>query len=192
MKVSCVILAGGSGKRFGSKKQFIEWNDKPLWEYAYETCKKVFKDVVVVGVHVKGGVHRQNSVYNGIHAVDGDRVVIVESARPLVNRSQISTIGMHIHASVSFAMDSTDTIIYNGKILDRRRCYRLQVPQAFDLKALQLAHKKTRYKQATDDTILMKECFDLDPILLEGGSNLFKVTYPEDLKILEVIKCKKR
>ena len=33
-KVSAIILAAGSGSRFGEKKQFKELNGKPIWFYS--------------------------------------------------------------------------------------------------------------------------------------------------------------
>ena len=50
--VSAIIVAGGSGKRFGSitKKQFIEISGKPVLYYsidAFEKCELV-KEIVVV------------------------------------------------------------------------------------------------------------------------------------------------
>ena len=36
-KVSAIILAAGSGSRFGEKKQFKELNGKPIWFYSLNT-----------------------------------------------------------------------------------------------------------------------------------------------------------
>ena len=36
-KVSAIILAAGSGSRFGEKKQFKKLNDKPIWVYSLNT-----------------------------------------------------------------------------------------------------------------------------------------------------------
>ena len=36
-KVSAIILAAGSGSRFGAKKQFKKLNKKPIWVYSLNT-----------------------------------------------------------------------------------------------------------------------------------------------------------
>jgi len=186
--ISCIILAAGKGLRFKAQKQFIKWKGKELWEFPYEQCKNITDDITVVGVDIPGGITRQKSVYNGLCNIKNKRVVILESARPLVTKEQIQKIGNIKYDSVSYAIPSTDTIIYKAKIIDRKYTYRLQVPQAFDKEKLIIAHEKTKIKDPTDDTILMTECYGIEPKLIEGGFNLFKVTYPEDLDYLEVIK----
>ena len=188
MKFSCVILAAGDGLRFGAKKQFIEWRGRELWEYSCDVCEKVSDDVIVVGVDFPGGKTRQESVFKGIRKAKYEKVVIVEAARPLVTSKQIKDIGLNTYPSVSYVMKSTDTILYKKEHLNRDYCYRLQVPQSFDTKMLIEAHENTKMVDATDDTILMVECLDIRPKLIDGGYNLFKVTYPEDLRMLEVIK----
>ena len=36
-KVSAIILAAGSGTRFGEKKQFKKLNGEPIWSYSLKT-----------------------------------------------------------------------------------------------------------------------------------------------------------
>lgn len=189
-KFSCIILAGGLGNRFGYKKQFIKWHEKEIWKYPYETATQVSDDVVVVGVDIPRGNTRQESVLNGLKKIKYDRVVILEAVRPLVTKDQIDFIANIDYPSISYAIKSTDTIIYKNKVLDRKHTYRLQVPQAFDRDMLLNAHRNTKYKNATDDTSLMEEYYGIKPKLIKGGTNLKKITYPEDLEILEVIKSK--
>jgi len=119
--------------------------------------------------------------------VEHDRVVIVEAARPLVSSEQILKIAKEPYPSVSYAVHPTDTVFYKGIVLDRRESYCLQVPQAFDTIKLRAAHQRTMMQNANDDTILMSECYGIEPRLLTGGFNLFKVTYPWDLDVLEVL-----
>lgn len=188
---SCIILAAGSGTRFGSKKQYLELNNTPLWQIVYNKCKQVSKDVVVVGVDVPGGDTRQSSVKIGLDHITKDRVVILEAARPLVLESQILSIANSLSPSISLFSNTVDTV-YSLKLgyIDREFCMNLQVPQAFNSKILKEAHKKTKRTNATDDTILMHEEFGILPEFLLGGENLFKVTYPADIFVLENL-CKK-
>ena len=39
-KVSAIVLAAGSGSRFGEKKQFKKLNGKPIWAYSLNTFIK--------------------------------------------------------------------------------------------------------------------------------------------------------
>jgi len=120
MYVSAIIVAGGSGKRFGSitKKQFIEISGKPVLYYsidAFVKCELVKEIVVVlpdenlefydttiskikrfkkVQKVIKGGRKRQDSVYNGLKNVSDrtDIILVHDAARPLVNVKIINQI----------------------------------------------------------------------------------------------------
>jgi len=185
----CIILAGGSGERFGQKKQFVEYKGKPLWRHVYDKCVlAASEDIHVVGVDLPGGKTRQESVLCGLQNVKSNKVVILEAARPLVTIEQILTIAHFNSRSISFIAPSVETIIYRGnEYFDRNACQILQVPQAFCTNLLLDAHKKTSMTNATDDTILMAKVHGISPDLIPGGHNLFKVTYPLDLKIIEHI-----
>lgn len=91
-KIAGIILAGGTGSRFGSKtpKQFIKLGGKTVLEHSVEKFEKAM-DTVIVVVHpdwlakcekmpvfrkrknvvlCPGGKTRQLSVYNGMKALD--------------------------------------------------------------------------------------------------------------------------
>ena len=112
-KVSAIILAAGSGSRFGEIKQFKELNGKPIWvysintfilsecvdelilvipNYSLETLKKsqIFislnkKDNIKL---VSGGESRKDSVINGLKVVKeaNDIVCIHDAARPFASK----------------------------------------------------------------------------------------------------------
>ena len=92
-------------------------------QYASDACRKVSDDVIVVGVDVPSGDTRQKSVFNGIHKVKENRVVIVEAARPLVASEQIKVIAEVNYPSVSYAIKSTDTIFYHSEQLEIGRAH---------------------------------------------------------------------
>lgn len=184
-KFSCIILAGGKGTRFGRKKQNVKWDETPLWQIVYNKCLKVSDDVHVVGYSQHG---RQGAVYNGLRKVKYSRVVILEAARPLVTVEQIKKIGeLKKYLSISYAYPSTDTIYYMKQHLKRDFTYQLQVPQAFDTEILKKAHRICKYAKFTSDTEVVFVALGISPFIITGGRNLMKVTYPEDLKILDVI-----
>ena len=189
MSVGAIILAGGAGERFGKEKQFVEYKGKALWEWVYKTCfdTNLFDMIVTVGVDFPGGKTRQDSVFYGLHKILAERVVILEAARPLVTAEQIVAIAQDTHDSVSFVAPAAETVLYNGQHLDRNRCEVLQVPQGFNTHRLVRAHMETGLTDATDDTILMRHRWGLEPHLLSGGRNLHKVTYPHDIEVLEKV-----
>lgn len=186
MSFSCIIVAGGKGTRFGRKKQNVVWNGKPLWRHVYDKCIQVSDDVQVMGYSKLG---RQGAVYNGLKKAKHSRVVILEAARPFVTVDQIKLIGELKYWSSSYAISSVDTIYHTdvNKHLNRKSTVCLQVPQAFDKKLLLEAHEKYKGAKLTSDTELMEKAFGVAPVLILGGDNLKKVTYPKDLKILDVI-----
>jgi 2-C-methyl-D-erythritol 4-phosphate cytidylyltransferase len=214
MSASAIILAGGTGERFGKKKQLIEFQNKPLWKHVYDKCIEadVFTRLVIVGIPYdeayetvssddgylgpitdifwidKGGKTRQESVFYGLHKIgDVDRVVILEAARPLITVEQIQTMAEHEGRSVSYVAPAVETILFRGEHLDRNACEILQVPQSFDANMLTEAHMMTCVTDATDDTILMWKVHKIEPDLIPGGRNLHKVTFPHDIRILEHI-----
>lgn len=109
--VTAIILAGGKGKRMGSKisKQYIELKGKPILYYTltkFINCKDIDKILLVlpkdeidyctknilikhslkVDKIVEGGKERQDSVYNALKEVkDSDIVLIHDGARPFVS-----------------------------------------------------------------------------------------------------------
>jgi 2-C-methyl-D-erythritol 4-phosphate cytidylyltransferase len=116
--------------------------------------------------------------------------VIFDAVRPLITHDQIEHIKKAVikHPSISFGLEPADTIYFNGTY-QRKGLIALQVPQAFDLKKLREAHAKTKLENATDDTIIMHECFGICPEILNGGANLLKITRQSDLQIIESL-CK--
>ena len=46
--VSCVILAGGRGKRIGGEKAFVPLGGLPLFEHVYRVCKDLFEEIIIV------------------------------------------------------------------------------------------------------------------------------------------------
>lgn len=192
MQYGAVILAAGKGERFKSEKQFYNFHGKPIWRYAYDLILQILpRDaVVVVGEDVPGGKTRTESVVRGLQAMlpNTDRVIILEAARPLVTLEQIKTLLSDINPSVTFVMPLVNTVIKrDGTYLNRNELYELLTPQAFDYKLLKEAYEKGQFKDMTDETRVMYEYHGISPTFIEAGQNLFKVTYPRDIAILESI-----
>jgi 2-C-methyl-D-erythritol 4-phosphate cytidylyltransferase len=115
---SAIIVAAGSGMRFGTKtpKQFLEILGKPLLIHTldrFESCSAIDEIILVLAAEeianfrqtsekydlkklarvISGGKTRAASVLNGLNAVDSESCEIVavhDGARPLVSVTEIS------------------------------------------------------------------------------------------------------
>lgn len=112
---TAIIVAAGSGKRFGKLKQFVEILGKPLIIHTlerFQNCKDINEIVLVLpesevslftqtalkfGITklvatVAGGATRAESVWSGLKAVNvaSDIVAVHDGARPLVTEDEIS------------------------------------------------------------------------------------------------------
>ena len=192
MRYGAILLAAGKGNRYKEVKQDVIFHGKPLWEFVYKTVSDIIEKewIVAVGKDIPGGQTRTESVLKGLLALpkDTERVLIVEAARPLVTKSQIRQLLEDNSPSTSFVRPLVNTVIYrDGKYINREELYDLLTPQAFDYKLLLEAYKSGRFNDVTDETRIMYEYHSIKPHLIETTSNLFKVTYPGDLDIIESI-----
>jgi 2-C-methyl-D-erythritol 4-phosphate cytidylyltransferase len=191
--IGAIILAGGKGHRFGGQKQFVELDGIPLWQIVYNKVKKFVNEnnIVVVGIDVPGGDTRSLSVINGLKRLNSDvtRVLILESARPLVTLEQIEMLLTSSYESVTFVKPLVNTVVFrDGTYVDRETMYELLTPQCFDRNLLQKAYENTRDYGLTDETRLMNFYYGIKPKFFLGSDNLFKITYPKDIHIIMQIK----
>lgn len=188
-----IILAGGSGERFGGKKQFIEFAGKTLWKHVYDKTLKILpkENIVVVGVDIEGGKTRSFSIINGLKYFCNkgkkyNKVIILEAARPLVTEHQIANLLEKTNKSATYIMPLVNTVIKrDGTYCNREDYYDLLTPQCFDFEMLYKAYNIEKDWNMTDETRLMFETYGVSPEFIEGGQNLIKLTYKKDLPILE-------
>ena len=214
MKISVILLAGGKGKRFGQKKQFLELNGKPLYQYSVDTVDKIkeIDEIIFVVpeedrnlVKIKtdkklkfanSGKERQFSVYNGLQKVEGDIVIIHDTARPFATEKMfiesIENVKKGFDGSIT-AFKSRDTIkkVENNKILktlNRENLYIVQTPQTFVYSKLLKAHQNAQKNNiiGTDDSYLM-EILGYNITINEGSFFNIKLTYKEDLILAKCI-----
>lgn len=187
--IGAIILAGGKGTRFHQQKQFVKLRGKELWRHVYDkACKLIPKRyIVVVGVDIPGGETRSASVMNGLNALEPcKKVLLIEAARPMVTIEQLQSLINEESDSITFVAPCVDTIIKKDKTyLERKDCLRLQTPQAFNYDLLKKAYKTGKYPDMTDETRVMFEEYGIKPSFIEGDENLYKVTYPKDIFIIE-------
>ena len=166
-----------------------------MYKHVYDTLSQIIPSnhIVVVGVDIEGGATRSASVKCGLDYLAGigkfDRVVICEAARSLVTSQQITQIIELDTKSVCFVNPVIDTVILKDKTyLDRNQCLHIVSPHAFDFDLLYKAYLNADLGEIrTDETRLMYETYGIQPDLLNGGENLYKVTYPKDIAVLESI-----
>ncbi len=214
MKISLILLAGGKGKRFGGKKQFIELKGKPVYQYSLDTVNKIEEINEIIFVvpeedrnfikiktdkilkFAEPGEERQFSVYNGLKKVNSDIVIIHDTARPFTTekmfKESIKNVIKGFDGSIT-AYKSRDTIkeVKNNKIiktLNREKLYIIQTPQTFVFEKLIKAHEKALKNKiiGTDDSYLM-EILGYNIVVNEGSPLNIKITFKEDLMLAECI-----
>ncbi len=227
--VAAVVPAGGYGTRMGNgtPKQFLQLGDVPLLIHAlrvFESSRTITEIVVVVpqdaveycqqellpqfalskvNTVTGGGARRQDSVWNGLQAVDErTKIVIVHDAvRPFVTGAMVEQVvesaGTHGAAIVAIPLhDTVKQAASDGMIeatLDRQRLWLAQTPQAFRIELLREAHRSSRQAdvEATDDAFLV-ERIGHRIFIVSGSPDNIKVTRPEDLVMGEAILAAQR
>ncbi|MGE4384682.1 MAG: 2-C-methyl-D-erythritol 4-phosphate cytidylyltransferase [Endomicrobiaceae bacterium] len=220
MNLAVIIVAAGSGKRFGSKqpKQFLLLNKKPMFVWsvmAFKKIKECCQIILVVskekiremekykkmyGIDVVcGGKERFNSVKNGLNIVkDADFVAVHDAARPLITENIIKEILLSAEENggaiaAAPAKDSIKLSI-NGKnltkSLNRKNIWLAQTPQIFKKSMLDKAYSSKIPLTVTDDAQLVEKTGKKVSLVNSGYEN-FKVTEPLDFKLAEII-LKKR
>jgi 2-C-methyl-D-erythritol 4-phosphate cytidylyltransferase len=208
-QVWAVVVAGGSGQRFGRLKQFALLADRPVVEWAVAACRPSSSGVVLVvppgtpdavrygaDLIVEGGATRAESVGRGLAAVPAEAEVIVvhDAARPLAAdalfRAVIERVaagdadgaipGVPVRDTIK-VVDGTDTVTAT---LDRSVLVAVQTPQAFGADVLRRAHAQADVGEATDDAALV-EALGATVRVVPGDPRNLKITTPADLGLAE-------
>jgi 2-C-methyl-D-erythritol 4-phosphate cytidylyltransferase len=161
-----IVVAGGSGTRFGSVKQFELVGAERVVDRACDVARRSSDGVVVVlpsavdvdrwrdergDAAVVGGETRSDSVRAGLAAVptSADIVCVHDAARPLASAELFARVVAAVRAGADGAIPAvavTDTIkiVDNGGVViatpDRSTLVAVQTPQAFRAAVLRAAH----------------------------------------------------
>lgn len=206
MEAWAVVVAGGTGSRFGGPKQFADLRGRPLAAWSLATARQACDGVVLVvpadatvgpwdaDVVVAGGSTRSQSVRAGLAAVpDSAEVVAVhDAARPLARLSLWKAVLDAVLAGADGAIPAapvTDTVKEVGAggrlvTLDRTRLVAVQTPQAFRAGVLRQAHLSGA--DASDDAALV-EAAGGRVVLVDGPPDNLKVTSPLDLVVVAAL-----
>lgn len=206
-----IIVAAGSGTRFGAKKQFLEVNGKPLYYYSVKAFLPLVDRVILVvpkedidiiepyGAELaSGGENRYDSVYSGLKLCSKDSLIAVhDAARPGITKEVINVTfdtANEYGGSVP-VIPVTDTIrTTNGELLDRSKLRAMQTPQTFKgeilieayEKLMKLTENERKELHITDDVQVAELMKGLKSRFCEGSDKNFKVTTREDMEKLDI------
>ena len=201
MTVGTLIVAAGSGERFGGHKQFERIGGVSLLDSAIAQARSVSNRIVValpIGyqlpestpelIYTFGGATRTGSVANAFRALgdDFEYVLVHDAARPFASPALFERVVAALArgcAAVVPAISSVDTlkVVEEGMVrqtLDRSSIVRVQTPQGFARKVL--AKVVEAEQDATDEAAIAEQLGY--PVTIVAGEELAaKITLRSDL-----------
>jgi len=214
-KADVIIVAAGSGIRFGAQKQLASLAGRSLYLHSVDCFLMhplIGRIVIVVSEELKpvvanhvnerieitdGGATRQESVLNGIRTLSlkkqNDIILVHDAARPCISERLITEviIACEEYDAAIAALPVTDTIKREEKELavatiPREGLWRAQTPQGARRELLVKAHETAEQEGfMATDEAQLLERIGIFPKLVVGDEMNLKVTYPEDLSRLE-------
>ncbi|MEM9514283.1 MAG: IspD/TarI family cytidylyltransferase [Actinomycetota bacterium] len=197
-RVWTIVVAGGSGSRFGAPKQYASLGDERVIDRSRAVAAAASDGVVVVVPAgdadrergVAGGDTRTSSVRNGLAAVPADATIICvhDAARPLADTQLYERVIDAVRRGADGAVPvlpvvDTIKVIDGDRVLDtpaRDRLVAVQTPQAFRAAALRAAYDGV-VEAASDDAALV-ERHGGDVRVVAGSDDARKITHPDDLE----------
>lgn len=219
MGVYALVPAAGMGKRMGASinKQYLQLDGKPILAHtlaAFEQAAFVAGIYLVIPEDeiaycraevveryrltkvrriVAGGKERQQSVLNGLRAMEGtaadDVVLIHDGVRPFVPEEVLrraAEIAQEADgALVAVPAKDTVKVVENGVITatpPRESLWLAQTPQAFRYAVIRAAHEVADAERflGTDDAMLV-ERLGREVRVVMGDYRNIKITTPDDL-----------
>lgn len=192
---AAVIVAAGSGTRFGSSKATLTIGGVELWQICVERFGSQGIDHVVVVGDVPGGIpggeRRRDSVAAGLEQVHESTWVLVhDAARPLAPASLIERVLERLRRGdvdgvipVIPVADTVKRVDGDAVVttVDRGSLVLVQTPQGFSTRALIEAHGLNPTDDATDDAGLIESAGGR-VVTVPGDRDNFKITFPDDLE----------
>ncbi|HEY6622774.1 MAG TPA: 2-C-methyl-D-erythritol 4-phosphate cytidylyltransferase [Acidimicrobiales bacterium] len=212
--VWAIVVAGGSGDRFGRPKQFLELGGRTVAERSVAAARGVASGVVLVvpagqpvgagapdptfgaDVLANGGASRAASVRAGLAAVPAEAAVVVvhDAARPLAPSVLFESVVAAVTGPSGAdgavpVLPVTDTLkrVADNQVVatvDRDGLVSVQTPQAFRASVLRQAHRDET--EGTDDASLL-ESIGATVRTVPGDPRNLKLTVPHDLVLAEIL-----
>ncbi|MDD4953989.1 MAG: 2-C-methyl-D-erythritol 4-phosphate cytidylyltransferase [Candidatus Omnitrophica bacterium] len=231
--ISAIIVAAGKGKRFTGPlaKPLAKINALPVIYYSLKTLSghsQIKEIVLVVNAGIKDGVariikkyripkvsglviggrRRQDSVYNGLRAVNerADLVLIHDGARPFVGEELITAAikeairygaaiaGVPVTSTIKKVARSPSRQVTSNclveKTLDRSGLWEIQTPQVFRKDLIFRAYERFGNTDVTDDAALVEKSGSRVKVVMGAYSNI-KITTSEDLaQASQIARCR--
>lgn len=200
-----IVVAAGSGTRFGAPKQFLDLAGERVVDRSVAMASRHSDGIVVVtprepiaglapivapdGVtlrEVTGAESRAGSVRHGLAAVPRDAAVILvhDAARPLATDAIYERVIGAVRDgadAVTPAVPIVDTLRRRGGgTVDRSEIVAVQTPQGFRADAIRTAHQHG--EDATDDVTVV-EGNGGTVVVVDGDRRNIKLTTPLDLEL---------
>ncbi len=220
MTVSAIIVAAGKGIRMDDnvRKQYLLLDNRPLISHTIEVfdkCNMIDEIFLVVPEEdfvfcnenilnqrnfqkklslVPGGAERQDSVYNGLLAIDNiidDSIVVIhDGVRPFIRSEQLTeciTCATDYDACI-FGIPAYDTLKrvnssrFIENTIERKDIWLAQTPQAFKYNLIRRAHENAIRSgiNGTDDAMLVEQ-LGVKVRVVRGSRCNIKITTREDL-----------
>jgi 2-C-methyl-D-erythritol 4-phosphate cytidylyltransferase len=226
MRVSAIVLVAGKGIRFKNDvpKPLAQIYSQPVVIYCLKTLSTHpdISDILVV-VNSKnkadiintinryrigkikdivlGGSRRQDSVSNGLRAIDArsDFVLIHDGVRPFIDKKLVSALinaakesgaaiaGVPVKVTIKKIKNKKSLVV--EKTLDRNSLWEIQTPQVFKKDLFLEAYDRFGNIDVTDDAMLVEKLGAKVKVVLGSYDNI-KITTAEDLAIAEAISKK--
>lgn len=222
--VSAIIVAAGKGARMKGtmRKQYLDLAGRPVLAHsimAFDSCSLVEEIFLVVPKEdveycrskilslldlenqikfVHGGAKRQDSVYNGLQAIDKNTktVVVHDGVRPFIHPEALKEciLGAKKYGACILGIPASDTLKRVGKsdiietTLPRENIWLAQTPQAFQYDLILKAHE-TALREGyigTDDASLVERLGE-DVKIITGGIFNIKITKREDIAVAKAM-----
>ncbi|WP_174274733.1 bifunctional 2-C-methyl-D-erythritol 4-phosphate cytidylyltransferase/2-C-methyl-D-erythritol 2,4-cyclodiphosphate synthase [Sphingomonas bacterium] len=212
-RTTALVVAAGSGSRIGGDipKQYRPVAGKAVLAHAIDAllAHPGVDDVQVVigagqeGLYraaigdrplpfpIIGGVLRRESVARGLTAVDSERVLVHDAARPFLPPEVVDRLlaALDGRDGAVPVLPVADTLALGGDalgdIVPRQSLVRVQTPQAFRTEVLRSAHAGwDALIEATDDAQMVRKAGH-QIAMVEGSAMLEKLTWTEDFGAAE-------
>ena len=211
--IAAIIVAAGSSQRMGFDKLAADLRGRPVLAHAVDAfCAAPSVDAIFVVcspqrfaellpgsyakpvVRVDGGATRQESVFNGLNALDPNTqlVAVHDGARPLVSPQDIELClqAAKTHTASALGRRVTETLKradeqdFARSSVDRDNLWFMETPQCFRVDALKRAYAQVRAQQlVVTDEVSAMEAIGIPTHLVESRSPNLKITVPADLKL---------
>jgi 2-C-methyl-D-erythritol 4-phosphate cytidylyltransferase len=158
-------------------------------------------------LHYTGGESRSETVLNTLQAIevaDDDWILVHDAARPglthalldnLLNILENDDVGGLLALPLADTLKQADAENRTQKTIPRDNLWQAQTPQMFKYSVLKhalQASKGATYRPAFTDEAEAIEALGLQPKLVQGELRNLKITYPQDLELLEALFVKEK